>query len=413
MTLLMRAMCALLIGACLPAQALANSLVPSERWTSRIAVASPLVPYKMGLVSLTAGSSAIATELPTAVRSLFKQAGFLDVAAPERVHVDIAVKTLSDGAAVVEYTARRAKGTAPANVIYRQVISARTPNRSMSTEVTDVRVLSGNLKLFAIDFRQRFDPAFALQAAPVISDVQAEVDSRGILSHVGEAAMNTMVATVEGTAAVAGAMGEVVTNPEFQQGMVHIAGQVAQQQQELNAERARIASLQAAAMREREARAAADRLAVQQRELERKQELAARQAEQSAQQTAQRTAALERQRAATERQARQKTIEQQRAAEQARRIAEQQRAGSGHGAIIVAQLPPAQVSPTPQPRPIQPPPQPPAEEFSVFGRYSPTPKNLNCNAEKKCKQACPRNQPDLRQCRSACEARSTCTVSEQ
>lgn len=320
---------------------------------------------------------------------------------------------MSHGAAVVEYTARRAKGTAAADIIYRQVISARTANLSMSTEVTDVRVLSGNLKLFAIDFRQRFDPAFAHQAAAVISNVHEEVDSRGILSHVGEAAMNTMVATVEGTAAVAGTVGEVVASPEFQQGMVQIAGQVAQQRQELDAERARMASMQAAATREREARAAAESLAVQQRELERKQELAARQAEQSVQQAAQRTAALERQREATERQLRQNAINQQRAAEQARHIAEQQRAGSGQGAIIVAQLPPAPVPATPQPRPFQQQSQPPAEEFSVYGKYSPTPKNLNCNAERTCKQACPRNQPDLRQCRSACQARSTCTVTEQ
>ena len=350
----MRAVCALLIGACVPGQAQANSLIPSDRWVAKISVAKPLVPYKLGLVSLTSGGGQVATELPAAVRGVLKQAGYFDNAAAERVHVDVAVQSVFGGVAAVEYTARRGTALKTTSVIYKQVIRAQTQNQSMSDEVTDVRVLAGNLKLFAIDFRKHFDPAFAQQAAPLIADVNEEVDSRGILSHVGEAAANTLVATVEGTAAVASAVGEVAASEEVQRGMVQVAGEYAQQQQQVAADNARMAQLQAAAVRERESRLAAERAAAQQ---QRNQQLAANaqwaadkqreaaqyrqaQSDKAAQRTAelaqQREAANQRQRQARE-EAQQRAAEQKRATEeQARqRVADKQRADNARAALVI------------------------------------------------------------------------------
>lgn len=434
MNRLMRAVCALLIGACLPAQALANSLLPSDRWVAAVTVAKPLVPYKLGLVSLSAGGGALSSELPTAARSVLKQAGYFDNAAAERVHVDVAVKTLSGGASAVEYTARRGTATKTTAVIYKQLIRAQTENQSMSDEVTDVRVLAGNLKLFVLDFRKHFDPGFAQQAAPLIADVNEEVDSRGILSHVGEAAANTLVATVEGTAAVASTMGEVVASEEFQRGMVQVAGEYAQHQQQVAVDNARMASLQAAAARERETKLAAERAAAQQ---QRQQQLAAnaqwaadkqrdaalyRQAQSD--KAAQRTAELKQQREAAEQRQRQARADaQQRAAEQRQaaeeqarqRIADQQRADAARGALIVEQMKRQEqvMKLAEAPKSVQQGPSPDPDWY-IYRNFPRTPKNLNCNGEQKCRSACPRgDMGETAACARACTARSTCKVSLQ
>lgn len=429
---LTRAASVLLLSACVNAQALANSLIPSDRWVASISVAKPLVPYKLGLISLTAGSG-VATELPTAARAVLKQAGYFDNAGTERMHVDVAVLALSAGSSEVEYTARRGTATRSAGVIYKKVIKAHTQNQSMSSEVTDERVLAGNVKLFAIDFRKHFDPGFSQQAKELIAVVNEDTDSRGILSHVGEAAMTTMVATVEGTAAVASTMGEVIASEEFQQGVLQVANDVAQQQQQLNAERARMTQLQVAAAREREAKLEAQRVAAQQRQAERNKQLAdnarweeAKQQDAAlfrkakADEAAQRTAEQARQRAENERVQRQTRAEaQQKAAadaEQARqRITTQQRANQPSGAIIVESRPPApQWSPPPAPKPVAQTSNEPSQEWFWYRDFPTKPKNLNCQKEQQCRSACPRQDPAVgAACSRACTARSTCKVSLQ
>jgi flagellar biosynthesis GTPase FlhF len=236
---------------------------------------------------------------------------------------------LSLGVAEVEYLVRRGPAAAANAIIYRQVIRAATENQSMSSENTNVRVLAGNLKLFTIDFRNRFDPAFASQSAPLVASVNKEVDSRGILSHIGEAAANTLVATVEGTAAVVGTMGEVVASEEFQRGLGQVAGEYQRQQEQVAQNNARMASLQAAAAREREAQAAAERAALRQRQAE-QQVARAAQATYAQQQADNRQAAA--QAAAAQRKAEAEALAARQAAEREARIARQEREARANAA---------------------------------------------------------------------------------
>ena len=427
-----RAACTLLLGVCLPLQVLANALIPSDRWIERVAVKQALVPYKLGLVSVDSGAM-LATELPAAVRTVLKQAGYVDNGAAGRVHVDMSVRSSSGGVAEVEYLMRRGPAGAADAIVYRKVIRSATANLSMADENTDIRVLAGNVKLFALDFRKHFDPAFGTQAAELVADVNEEVDSRGILSHVGEGAMNTLVATVEGTAAVAGTLGEVAASEEFHRGLSQAAGEYQRAQQQVAYENARLASAQAAAAREREARVERERAA---RQAERNEQLAAnaRWAAAKEQEAAQyrqaqsdkaeqRRAELDRQRQAAEdrqRQARadaqQRAAERQRAAdEQARqRIADQRRAEDTRGHLIVMEQKRKEEEKkrAEAPRVAQ---QPsPAPEFSLYMHFPSTPKNLNCNQERECRVACPKDDRGVHgACIRACTARSTCKVSLQ
>lgn len=288
-------------GLLLPAQALANTLLPSERWIDAIAAPRPLLPYKLGLVDLKTSGGEIGNELPAAARIVLKRAGYFAADGAQRAHLGMAIQSLGGGKAMVEYTLRSGN-PADGPVLYRELVSSATDNHSVADENTSIRVLAGNLKLFALGLRTRFDPAFAAQADKLAAAAREETDSRGLLSYIGEGAANALVATVEGTADALGTIGEIAASEEFQRGLASAADQYGRQQADLAAERNRMAAVQAAAQREREVHAANER---------------ARQAEQQAEQA--------RRMAATRQQAAERQLAEaaQRKAEQDVRIARQ------------------------------------------------------------------------------------------
>lgn len=334
MTRLLCMACLALPGLLLPLAALANALLPGERWITRVAVSQPLLPQKLGLVDLAPASGGLATELPAAARIVLKRAGYFAADAGERVHVRMNVRTLGGGVAEVEYTARRGM-PADGPLLYQETIRTATTNHSMSSENTDVRVLAGNLKLFVIGLRSRLDPGFAAQAQALAAAAHEEVDSRDVLSYLGEGAANALVATVEGTADVLGTVGEIAASEEFQRGLAGAADEIGRQQANMAAERAaerdRMAALQSAARREREAREAAEhaRAAEQRAEGARRLAAARQQAAEHQQvQQAQQAQAAQRKAESEARAARQAAEQKERAArqeaERAARIARQE-----------------------------------------------------------------------------------------
>lgn len=268
----------LALSGLLPLPARANALVPADRWIDKVAVAKPLIAYRLGLVDLATPGGEIANELPAAVRIVLKRAGYFAADGAQRAHVGMAIQSLGGGKAVVEYTVYGAvRGGNPADgpVLYREVVGTETDNHSVADENTTIRVLSGNLKLFALGLRTRFDPGFAAQGTQLAAAAREEVGSRDLLSYIGEGAANALVATVEGTGEVLGTLGEIAASEEFQRGLAGAADQYSRQQASMAAEQAaernRMAAMQAAAQREREVRVANER---------------ARQAEQQAEQKA-------------------------------------------------------------------------------------------------------------------------------
>lgn len=237
----------------------------------------------------------------------------------------MSVRTLAGGVAEVAYTARRGS-PADGPLLYQETIRTATTNHSMSTENTDVRVLAGNLKLFAIGLRSRLDPGFAAQATTLAAAAHEEVDSRDVLSYLGEGAANALVATVEGTASVLGTVGEIAASEEFQHGLAGAADEIGRQQADMAAERNRMMALQAAAGREREARAAAERAREAEQRAEGARRLAAAQQQAAERQQGQLT---QRKAEADARAARQAAEQKERAArqeaERAARIARQER----------------------------------------------------------------------------------------
>lgn len=309
---MIRSLClfVLALAGLLPLPALANALVPADRWIDKAAVAKPIIAYRLGLVDLATPGGEIANELPAAARIVLKRAGYFAADGAQRAHVRMAIRSLGGGKAVVEYAMYSAvPGGNPADgpVLYREVVSTETDNHSVADENTTIRVLSGNLKLFALGLRTRFDPGFAAQGAQLAAAAREEVGSRDLLSYIGEGTANALVATVEGTGEVLGTLGEIAASEEFQRGLAGAADEYSRQQASMAAERAaernRMAVMQAAAQREREVRAANER---------------ARQAEQQADQ-ARRVAAVQQQ--AAERQlaqaAQRKAESEARAARQA------------------------------------------------------------------------------------------------
>ncbi|XYJ08804.1 hypothetical protein ACSUZJ_15515 [Telluria sp. B2] len=320
---MIRSLCLFLLAlpGLLPLPALANALVPADRWIEKVAVARPVIAYRLGLVDLVTPGGEIANELPAAARIVLKRAGFFAADGAQRAHVGMAIQSLGGGKAVVEYTVR---GGTPVDgpVLFREVVSTETDNHSVADENTNIRVLSGNLKLFALGLRTRFDPGFAAQATQLAADAREEVGSRGLLSYIGEGAANALVATVEGTGEVLGTLGEIAASEEFQRGLASAADEYSRQQADMAAERAaehkRMAAMQAAAQREREVRAANER---------------ARQAGQQAEQKAekmQRAAAVQQQAAerqlaqAAQRKAESEARAARQAAEQKERAARQE-----------------------------------------------------------------------------------------
>lgn len=331
MMLVGRFICLALVGLLLPLQAGANALVPSERWIASVAAPQPLLANRLGLVDLEGGGGGLAAELTAAARIALRKAGYF-AAEGERVHVGIAVRSLGANGAEVEYTVRRGAAGQGGPVLYREAVKTATDNPSMTNEDTELRLLAGNLKLFVIGLRSRLDPGFAA-ATQLAAAAREEVDSRDMLSYIGEGAAKTLVATVEGTGAALGALGDVASSPEFHSALSGAASEYGRQQEDAAFRRAQLASVQAAAEREREARLAGERASARQRQAEQQAAQAERMAAQARQsrerQDAQAAAAAQRKLEADARLARQQAERDARAArqeaERAQRIARQER----------------------------------------------------------------------------------------
>lgn len=323
---MIRSLCLFLLAlpGLLPLPALANALLPADRWIDKVAVAKPLIAYRLGLVDLATPGGEIANELPAAARIVLKRAGYFTADGAQRAHVGVAIQSLGGGKAVVEYTVR---GGNPADgpVLYREVVATETDNHSVADENTTIRILSGNLKLFALGLRTRFDPGFAAQGAQLAAAAREEVGSRDLLSYIGEGAANALVATVEGTGEVLGTLGEIAASEEFHRGLAGAADEYGRQQASMAAERQRMAAVQAAAQREREVRAANERARQAEQQAEQARRVAAVQQQAAERQLAQ---AAQRKAESDARAARQAAAQKERAArqeaERAARIARQE-----------------------------------------------------------------------------------------
>ncbi|WP_119717924.1 hypothetical protein [Cognatilysobacter tabacisoli] len=330
------ATCLVLLAA--PLLASAGRYQPEETWLEAVRVPEPFLPYRLGVVEFEEGTSGDWLEYLGDLRATLRGANYFQRADAPRLRLQI-TRGYEDGGAD-EKGCKNTPGTLA--LTYRLLDGEREVNRfSITTQAppsgsdNDLDgAMSGNLKFLLLELRKgQGDGAFAAQAAALENGVRSELGTGSSLGcKVGVVMKRGLVATLEGTVAVAKGVGqvagvalEVAASPEFQSAMHEAMAEQQRQQAQHQAFMDNINAQVEADRQRREAqqRAEAEQLAAQQQQLAAQQAAQQQQldAQQAAQQQAGREAmAAEKARADAERtrqEAQRRIAEQQRKAEEA------------------------------------------------------------------------------------------------
>lgn len=277
------------IGACLvllaaPALALAGRYQPEPKWLDSVRAAQPLLPYRLGVVEFKQGNSDQWLEYLGDFRAALRGSNYFQPAGAPRLRVEIE-RGYQHGASN-EDGCKESPGTLA--LTYRFLDGDREVNRLSVTTQAPVSgdsndwdaAMAGNLKFLLLALRKgQGDAQFAQVAAGIEARIHEELGQGSNTGcTVGAVLARGFVATVEGTVAVVGGLGEVAgaalevaASPEFQSAVN--SALAAQQQQraqqqaladKLNAQAQAAQRAEADKQREAQQRAADERARQQQ-----------------------------------------------------------------------------------------------------------------------------------------------------